>query len=162
MDVDFSNEARKFLNNHSQKDDVNASLEERVSILLESKVKLHNDNHATKVTLEQLKSVFNRGQAVTDWIYCANKSSMQWAFARVNKFLHMQEGQKVSKAYRISDRDIAEGELEYETEDHGKGYFDYTELDFAVARLDIKKACISEIEADKKLTGLVGLVCVEE
>lgn len=162
MDVDFSDEARKFLASHPPQEVEHLPLDERVSLFLESKANLHNAKHNKKVTLDQLKSVFNRGQAVTDWVYCAHKSNMQWAFARVNNFLYMNQGQKVSKAYRIADRDIAEGELEYEVEDEGKGFFDYKELDFAIARLDLKKAGISDEEANNKLEGFAGLKYEEE
>lgn len=157
MDVDFSKEAREFLDSHPQEAMKKAPLEDRVSSFLEAKASIHNEKYDQKVSLDQLKSVFNRGQAVTDWVYCANKSTMQWAFARVNNFLHMNEGKKVAKAYRVADRDIAEGELEYEVEDEGRGYFDYNDLSFAVARIDLKKAGISDQEANRKLENFVGL-----
>ena len=162
MEVDFSSEARNFLETRkNQSIDVDLSelsLDERVLSLLEAKASAHNSKFDNKVNLDQLKSVYNRGQDITDWVYCANKSTMQWAFARVNQFLYMQQGQKVEKAYRIADRDIAEGDLEYESEDVGKGYFGYKDLDFAVARLDLKKLKVSEEEANTKLEKFQGLI----
>lgn len=162
MDVDFSQEARKFLEAHPQSEDQPLSLEDRISDYLEVKANLHNDNFNDKVTVDQLKSVFNRGQSVTDSVYCVGKSTMQWAFARVNNFLYMHEGKKVSKAYRIADRDIADGDLEYDVETSDKVFFDYQELDFAVARLDIKKAGVSEKESNSYIKGLQGLTLSEE
>lgn len=162
MDVDFSQEAKRFLEAYPQKQPEVLPLEQRVLLALEAKANLHNEKFDRKVTVEQLVSVYNRGQAVTDWVYSASKSVMQWAFARVNNFLYMHEGKTVDKSYKIADRDIADGELEYEAEDEGKGYFKYRELDFAAARIDIKKFGILESEADIKITDLQGLVFNKE
>jgi hypothetical protein len=162
MDVDFSLEARQFLEAHPKEKLEGLSLDERVSKLLEAKARLHNEHFDKKISSEQLETVFNRGQAVTDWVYCASKSNMQWSFARVNKFIYMHQDKKVGKSYRCADRDIAEGELEYETEMAGQGYHDYTDLDFAVARLDLKNIQVSEDESNRKIKGLLGMKFIQE
>ena len=157
MDVDFSLEARKFFEAYPPEKLEELSLKDRVSQLLISKANLHNQKFDKKINPEQLETVFNRGQAVTDWVYCASKSNMQWAFARVNKFIYMHQGRNVGKSYRSADRDIAEGELEYEVENEGQGYHNFTELDFAVARLDLKNIGVTAEEANQKIEGLQGM-----
>lgn len=129
----------------------------KVNDALEAKASAHNARYESKVSVEQLKSVFNRGLAATDWVFRAGKSKFQWAFARVNNFLYMHEGKLVNKFYRLADRDIANNQQMFASEKEGEGFYDYRELDFAVARLDIKKAGITEEEAEVQLDGLVGL-----
>lgn len=157
MDVDFSLEARKFFEAHPPEKLEELSLKDRVRQLLSAKASIHNEKFEKKISLEQLETVFNRGQAITDWVYCASKSNMQWAFARVNKFIYMHQGRQVGKSYRAADRDIAEGELAYEVEHEGQGYHNFTELDFAIARLDLKNIGVKEQEANEKIEGLQGM-----
>ena len=157
MDVDFSLEAKKFFEAHPPEKLEKLSLKDRVCQLLIAKANLHNKKFDKKIKPEQLETVFNRGQAVTDWVYCASKSNMQWAFARVNKFIYMHQDRKVGKSYRSADRDVAEGELEYEVENEGQGYHNFTELDFAVARLDLNNIGVTTEEANQKIEGLQGM-----
>jgi len=58
MDVDFSLEARQFLEAHPKEKLEGLSLDERVSKLLEAKARLHNEHFDKKISSEQLETVF--------------------------------------------------------------------------------------------------------
>ena len=79
---------------------------EKTTQALKNKVKEHNDKHARKVTLSQLKKVYRRGAGAFSGSHRPGQSRGSWAMARVNMFLKMKRGGKVKQSYRAADGDI--------------------------------------------------------
>jgi hypothetical protein len=123
---------------------------DKVVEALKNKVKEHNDKYDKKVSLEQLKKVYRRGAGAFSSTHRPNKTRGQWAMARVNTFLKMMSGQKVKDAYRRADQDIAKGSEEYYVEAEGQEFWDFDELDFALARVDLNKAGVLPEEANEE------------
>jgi hypothetical protein len=119
---------------------------EKVVQALKNKVKEHNAKYSKKVTLGQLKKVYRRGAGAFSSSHRPNKTRGQWAMARVNTFLRMMAGQKVKDSYRKADQDVAKACEEYYLESEDKNFYDFTELDFALARICLNKAGISNEE----------------
>ncbi|MDB4317747.1 hypothetical protein N9973_00455 [bacterium] len=115
------------------------SFSEKVVTSLKNKVKEHNERYSKKVSLTQLKKVYRRGAGAFSSSHRPNKTRGQWAMARVNMFLKMVRGGSVKKAYRAADQDIAKGSEDYYVEESENAFFDFDELDFALARLDFIK-----------------------
>jgi len=132
------------------KDGKKITFSEKVVTALKNKVKEHNEKHSKKVSLTQLKKVYRRGAGAFSSSHRPNKTRGQWAMARVNMFLKMMRGGKVKKAYRAADQDIAKGSEDYYIEEDGKGFVDFDELDFALARLDFVKVDASS-ESDQDI-----------
>jgi len=121
------------------KDGKKITFSEKVVTALKNKVKEHNEKYSKKATLGQLKKIYRRGSGAFSSSHRPNKTRGQWAMARVNMFLKMLRGGKVKKSYRAADQDVATGSEEYYIEEQGKGFVDFDELDFALARLDFVK-----------------------
>lgn len=127
------------------KDGGKITFSEQVTQALKSKVEEHNKKYSRKVSLSQLKKVYRRGAGAYSTSHRPNKTRAQWSMARVNAFLTMMRGGKVKKSYREADQDIAKGSCESCDINF---YGDFDELDFALARIDLKKYTISNEEED--------------
>ena len=132
------------------KDGKKITFSEKVLTALKNKVKEHNEKYSKKASLSQLKKIYRRGAGAFSSSHRPNKTRGQWAMARVNTFLKMLRGGKVKKSYRAADQDVAEGSEEYYIEEQGKGFVDFDELDFALARLDFVKVDASS-ESDQEI-----------
>tara|TARA_R100001509_G_scaffold70611_1_gene39324 strand:- start:178 stop:1158 length:981 start_codon:yes stop_codon:yes gene_type:complete len=124
---------------------------EKVITALKNKVKEHNAKYSKKVTLGQLKKVYRRGAGAFSSSHRPGKSRGQWSMARVNTFLKMVRGGKVKESYRAADGDIARGSEEYYNEPNGEVYIDYNEVEFGLAKIDLLKAGVDEIEMDQDI-----------
>ena len=124
---------------------------EKVITALKNKVKEHNEKYSKKVTLGQLKKVYRRGAGAFSSSHRPGKSRGQWSMARVNTFLKMVRGGKVKESYRAADGDIARGSEEYYNEPNGEVYIDYNEVEFGLAKIDLLKAGVDEIEMDQDI-----------
>ena len=119
---------------------------EKVVQALKNKVQEHNSKYSKKVTLGQLKKVYRRGSGAFSSSHRPNKTRGQWAMARVNTFLRMMAGKQVKDSYRKADQDVAKGSDEYYLESEDKAFYEFSELDFALARISLNKAGISNEE----------------
>ena len=155
MEYDFSDKAKGFLQNQtpdaSSKFEGDSSVGDKVVVSLKNKVKDYNEKYPQKVTLEQLKKVYRRGGAASSSGHRPGKSMSQWAVARVNTFLKMVSGGEVKESYRAADGDIARGSEDYYIEEAGSAFIDYDELEFGLAKIDLLKAGISELDMDKDI-----------
>ena len=124
---------------------------DKVVTSLKNKVKDHNEKSSKKVSLSQLKKVYRRGSGAFSSSHRPGKSRGQWAMARVNTFLKMVSGGKVKKSYRAADGDIAKGSEEYYVEEVGSAFIDYDEVEFGLAKIDLLKAGISELDMDQDI-----------
>tara|TARA_R110002012_G_scaffold32739_1_gene96300 strand:- start:298 stop:1278 length:981 start_codon:yes stop_codon:yes gene_type:complete len=124
---------------------------EKIVTALKNKVKEHNSKYSKKVNLGQLKKVYRRGSGAFSSSHRPGKSRGQWAMARVNTFLKMVRGGKVKKSYRAADSDIAKGSEDYYNEEVNEVYSDYSELNFALAKIDLLNAGILEDDMDEDI-----------
>lgn len=124
---------------------------EKIVEALKNKVKEHNEKYDKKVSLDQLKKVYRRGAGAFSSTHRPNKTRGQWAMARVNMFLKMMSGQSVKDAYRKADQDIAKGSQEYYCESEAEIFWQFDELDFALARMDLKNAGVNPEEANDEI-----------
>jgi len=155
MEYDFSDKAKGFLQNQtpdgSSKSGRDSSVGDKVVVSLKNKVKEYNKKYPQKVTLEQLKKVYRRGEGASSSGHRPGKSIGQWAMARVNTFLKMVSGGKVKESYRAADGDIARGSEDYYLEEIGSAFIDYDEVEFGLAKIDLLKAGISELDMDQDI-----------
>lgn len=124
---------------------------EKVITALKNKVKEHNEKYSKKVTLGQLKKVYRRGSGAFSSSHRPGKSRGQWSMARVNTFLKMVRGGKVKESYRATDGDIARGSEDYYVEEVGYAFVDFDELEFGLAKIDLLKAGVSELDMDQDI-----------
>ena len=155
MEYDFSDKAKGFLQNQtpdgSSKSGRDSSVGDKVVVSLKNKVKEYNEKYPQKVTLEQLKKVYRRGEGASSSGHRPGKSIGQWAMARVNTFLKMVSGGKVKESYRAADGDIARGSEDYYVEEIGSAFIDYDEVEFGLAKIDLLRAGISELDMDQDI-----------
>ena len=124
---------------------------EKVITSLKNKVKEHNAKYSKKVTLGQLKKVYRRGAGAFSSSHRPGKSRGQWAMARVNTFLRMVRGGKVKESYRAADGDIARGSEDYYNESIEEAYTDYSDVEFALAKIDLLKVNATEEEMNQNI-----------
>ena len=80
------------------------------------------------------------------------KTTAQWAMARVNMFLRLAAGQKVSDLYKSQDQDIIEGSDRSYDQEMADPFWTFTEGDFISARCDLLLAHITDRDGDKIFT----------
>ena len=155
MEYDFSDKAKGFLKNQtsdgSSKFWGDSSVGDKVVASLKNKAKEHNEKHPEKVTLEQLKKVYRRGAAASSSGHRPGKSMGQWAMARVNTFLKMVHGGEVKESYLAADEDINIGNEDYYVEEMSSAFIDYNEVEFGLAKIDLLKAGVSELDMDQDI-----------
>jgi hypothetical protein len=84
-----------------------ASLPEKISFMLQSKLQIHNEKFEQNLTFAQISKVYSRGLNVYRNNHIPNVKLHQWAIARVNLFLKMMGGNNVKNEYLLLDADIA-------------------------------------------------------
>lgn len=124
---------------------------DKVITSLKNKVKEHNEKSSKKVSLSQLKKVYRRGSGAFSSSHRPGKSRGQWAMARVNTFLKMVRGGKVKESYRAADGDIARGSEDYYVEEVCSAFVDFDELEFGLAKIDLLKAGVSELDMEQDI-----------
>ena len=132
------------------KDGKSITFSEKVINSLKNKVKEHNEKHSKKVTLAQLKKIYRRGAGAFSSSHRPGKTRGQWAMARVNMFLKMVRGGKVKKSYRAADQDVAKGSEEYYLEKEGEAFYDFEDIEFNLAKIDLLKAGIEVWDQDQE------------
>ena len=132
------------------KDGKSITFSDKVISALKNKVKEHNEKYSKKVTLAQLKKIYRRGAGAFSSSHRPGKTRGQWAMARVNMFLKMVRGGKVKKSYRAADQDVAKGSEEYYLEKEGEAFYDFEDIEFNLAKIDLIKAGIETWEQDEE------------
>jgi len=132
------------------KDGKKITFSDKVISALSTKVKEHNEKHSKKVTLAQLKKVYRRGAGAFSSSHRPGMTRGQWAMARVNMFLKMTRGGKVKKSYKAADKDVSKGSEEYYLEKEGEAFFDFEDIDFHLAKIDLVKAGIEVWDQDQE------------
>ena len=82
---------------------MNLSFSQKIYKCLLGKVIKFNESCDSNVTIEQLIRVYKRGEKTSNIFFSFDKSTAQWAMARVNSFVSGKGGA------RKADKDIATG-----------------------------------------------------
>ena len=127
---------------------------EKVTVSLQNKVKEHNEKYDKKVTLSQLKKIYRRGSGAFSSSHRPGKTRGQWAMARVNMFLKMVRGGKVKDSYRQADQDVSKGHDLYYLERDGECFWDFEDIEFDLAKLDLIYAGIDVQDQDQEAEDL--------
>lgn len=127
---------------------------EQVTSALQAKVKEHNEKYDKKATLGQLKKIYRRGAGAFSSSHRVGKTRGQWAMARVNMFLKMLRGGSVKDSYRKADQDVAEGHDLYYLERDGEAFWDFEDIEFDLAKLDLIYAGIDVEDQDQEAEDL--------
>jgi hypothetical protein len=127
---------------------------EKVTVSLQNKVKEHNEKYDKKVTLSQLKKIYRRGAGAFSSSHRPGKTRGQWAMARVNMFLKMVRGGKVKDSYRQADQDVSKGHDLYYLERAEDSFWDFEDIEFDLAKLDLIYAGIDVQDQDQEAEDL--------
>lgn len=119
-----------------------SKVKSKVKASLEKSAKDHNEKHDRQVTLQQLEAAFTRGAKTYDSTHRPGKSRAQWAFARVNAFLKLMAGVKVSEDYAAADQDIVNSAIA----SNGGEFFAFQDIEFDLAKISVIQAGIKDSE----------------
>lgn len=138
--IDFSSKIKENFNTKASED---TSFIEKFIDFLNYKVKNFNSNNPkNQVSLAQLKEVYKRG--VSDAI-SLDKPIGLWASARVNMFLKMVGGSKISDSYKKLDRDIAQ-DLSFFIDDGVRDDVIFSYEQVAEARFELESFNLNDME----------------
>ena len=125
-----------------------SSFSDKIYTCLAAKVIKFNEEHTPRVTLDQLIRVYKRGEKTATVFFSFDKSTAQWAMARVNMFLRLSSDRLVADSYRFQDLDISEGTDRTYYQEESEPFWNFSELDFTMARSDLLLVHITDQEAD--------------
>jgi hypothetical protein len=128
---------------------MNRLFSEKLYKCLVGKVLKFNDENKSKLTVEKLIRVYKRGEKAADTNWQPQKTTAQWAMARVNMFLELSAGRKVKKDYKFHDIDIIKGTDRTHQQEEAEPFWNFSNLDFTSARTDLLLAKIADSEAEK-------------
>ena len=123
---------------------------DKIISALENKVKDHNEKYDKKASLSQLKKIYRRGAGAFSSSHRPGKTRGQWAMARVNMFLKMLKGGSVKDSYKKADQDVAEGHDLYFLERDGESFWQFEDIEFDLAKLDLIYAGIDVQDQDQE------------
>jgi len=125
-----------------------ASLAEKVSRMLQTKINAHNEKFEQNISFAQISKIYSRGLNVFNSTHRPGISLHQWAAARVNLFLKMMGGGKVKNEYLLLDTDVAHASSDFFIESGLASYdfIDFSDLEFQLAKISLVEAGISEQE----------------
>jgi hypothetical protein len=109
---------------------------DKILAILSKKVERHNRKHSHQVTLEELITIYKRGEKVTSSIYRPTVSSAQWALARVNLFLRGASECSLGAAHS-NDQDILERRPITYIDEASECFYEFKEIDLTIARTDL-------------------------
>jgi hypothetical protein len=127
---------------------------EQIISALKNKVKDHNEKHDKKVTLGQLKKIYRRGAGAFSSSHRPGMTRGGWAMARVNMFLKMVRGGAVKDSYKKADQDVAHGHDLYYLEREGEAFWEFQDIEFDLAKLDLIYAGIQVWDQDQEAEDL--------
>jgi hypothetical protein len=154
-DKEKSEEKGKFPFDKFKKfDKSKASLPEKVSFMLQSKLQTHNEKLEQNLTFAQISKVYSRGLNVYKNNHVPNVKLHQWAIARVNLFLKMMGGNNVKNEYLLLDADVAHANsLDFKESGLASyDFVDFSNLEFQLAKISLVEAGITEQEMNSEIT----------
>jgi hypothetical protein len=126
----------------------------QITSALETKVKDHNAKYEKKTTLGQLKKIYRRGAGAFSSSHRVGMTRGGWAMARVNMFLKMLRGGTVKDSYRKADQDVAQGHDLYYIERDEDAFWEFENIEFDLAKLDLIYAGIEVWDQDQEAEDL--------
>lgn len=147
-DEEKSEEKNKFPFNKSK-----ASLAEKVSKMLQSKIEAHNEKFEQNISFAQISKVYSRGLDVFNRTHRPGISLHQWAIARVNLFLKMKSGGTVKNEYLLLDADVANASSESFSESGLASYdfINFSDIEFQLAKISLLEAGFVEKEMNLEI-----------
>jgi hypothetical protein len=121
-----------------------SSFSDKIYTCLAAKVIKFNEENKPRVTLDQLIRVYKRGEKTSRVFFSFDKSTAQWAMARVNMFLRLSSDRRVADSYRFQDLDISEGRDRTYHQEEAEPFWRFSELDFTMARSDLLLSHITD------------------
>ena len=125
-----------------------SSFSDKIYTCLAAKVIKFNEENQPRVTLDQLIRVYKRGEKTSRVFFSFDKSTAQWAMARVNMFLRLSSDRQVADSYRFLDLDISQGTDRTYYQEEAEPFWKFSELDFTMARSDLLLVHITDEEAE--------------
>jgi len=138
----------------SSSEESSITFSDKVTKALQNKAKEHNEKYDKKVTLSQLKKIYRRGAGAFSSSHRVGMTRGGWAMARVNMFLKMLRGGAVKDSYRKADQDVAQGHDLYYIEREGEAFWDFEDIEFYLAKLDLITAEIKVCEQNQEAEDL--------
>ncbi len=127
---------------------MNLSFSDRIYKCLVGKVLRFNQDNDFQITIDHLVRVYKRGEKAAATLWQPQKTTAQWAIARVNVFLKLAANRKVSKDYKPHDIDVIKGTDKTHQQEEADPFWNFSNLDFVSARTDLLLANIVDSEAD--------------
>ena len=128
---------------------MNLSFSEKIYKCLVAKVLRFNEENENQITIDHFIRVYKRGEKAPAIVWQPQKTTAQWAMARVNMFLQLAANKKVYKKYKSHDIDIIKGTDKTHQQELADPFLNFSSLDFVSARTDLLLANIADSEADK-------------
>ena len=128
---------------------MNLTFSDKIYKCLVGKVLKFNQQNESQVSIDQLIRIYKRGEKAADVMWQPQKTTAQWAMARVNMFLSLSAGYKVKKDYKFHDIDVIEGTDRTHQQEEADPFWGFSNLDFTSARTDLLLAEITDSEAEK-------------
>ena len=125
-----------------------SSFSEKIYTCLVAKVIKYNEEQKSPITVDQLIRVYKRGEKTSRVFFSFDKSTAQWAMARVNMFLRLSSDRRVCDSYRFQDLDISKGIDRTYHQEEAEPFWKFSELDFTMARSDLLLSHITDKEAE--------------
>jgi len=128
---------------------MNRNFSKKIQDCLSCKVDDFNRSNTKSISLNQLVTVYKRGEKAAETNWMPHKSTAQWAMARVNMFLRLSSAKPVNDDYVFYDFDIySNTERTYE-QAKASPFWQFSNGDFELARTDLLLSHITDKEADK-------------
>jgi hypothetical protein len=128
---------------------MNLSFSDKIYKCLVAKVLRFNEDNKNQITIDHLIRVYKRGEKAPTTVWQPQKTTAQWAMARVNMFLQLAANRKVSKDYKPHDIDVIKGTDKTHQQEEADPFWNFSNLDFVAARTDLLLADISDSEGDR-------------
>ena len=128
---------------------MNLTFSDKIYKCLVGKVLKFNQQNESQVSIHQLIRIYKRGEKAADIMWQPQKTTAQWAMARVNMFLKLVSGKKVDDSYKFHDMDIIKGTDKSYTQEDSEPVWKFSNKDFLISRSDLLLSHITDEEAEK-------------
>jgi ABC-type siderophore export system fused ATPase/permease subunit len=127
---------------------MNITFSDKILAILSKKVEDHNEKHSHRVSLEELITIYKRGEKAVSSIYRPAVSTAQWALARVNLFLHGASEHHFDATYKNTDEDILERRPITYIDEASEFFYQFKDTDLTIARTDLLLGGITDKDAE--------------
>ena len=128
---------------------MNRNFSKKIQDCLSCKVDDFNRINSKNITIDQLITIYKRGEKAAESNWRPNKSTAQWAMARVNMFLRLSAEKPVNDAYVFYDFDVYSNTSRTYEQAQASPFWQFSNGDFESARTALLLAHITDKEAEK-------------